>query len=113
VSSGKKLKLNVRISAAKNLPSVRALWGTKIHRYAKVTFAGDTLETESAEGQSPRWGSVHALEFGARGIANFETGDIKISIFEKVRTRARRRFGSRPPPLTNPHIRNTTRSRRP
>ena len=81
-TSAKKLKLNLRLASAKNLPSVRAFWGTKVSRYATVTFAGETLRTDPAEGQKPVWGSVHALEFGAKSVDKFAGEDVVIEIYE-------------------------------
>ncbi|GMI41797.1 hypothetical protein TrCOL_g3700 [Triparma columacea] len=79
-----KLSLSVRVTSAKNLPSVRAMWGTKVTRYCKVTFLGETLQTENAHGQSPSWAAAHTLNFKPCPSTQLDDAEnkIKIEVFE-------------------------------
>ena len=45
-SSGNALRLNVKVTSAKGLKSVKAMWGTKIERYCVCTFNGEEVRTE-------------------------------------------------------------------
>ena len=60
------------------------MWGTKVTRYCKVTFLGETLQTENAHGQSPSWAAAHTLNFKPCPSTQLDDAEnkIKIEVFE-------------------------------
>ncbi|GMH73913.1 hypothetical protein TrST_g6625 [Triparma strigata] len=81
-SSGNALRLNVKVTSAKGLKSVKAMWGTKIERYCVCTFNGEELRTEGAKGTSPSWGSAGLLEFSTCDPGKIDSGEITVQVFD-------------------------------
>ncbi|GMH61402.1 hypothetical protein TL16_g03246 [Triparma laevis f. inornata] len=79
---GSSLRLNVKLTSAKNLKSIKAMWGTKIERYCVCTFNGEELRTEGAKGTSPNWGSAGLLEFSTCKAGKIDGGEICVQVFD-------------------------------
>ena len=77
-----KLRINVRVASAKGLPSVRALWGTTVSRYAVVTWLGESQQTEPAKGTTPTWGSSHTIQFPGCSPMDIDSNKVKIEVYE-------------------------------